>query len=422
MASSLTARAGGLSRWELPLIAAAVLAGMVSSRLLPVAAGLTVLTVTWRLWRMRAAFWRDPSSAAALFLLALLPLNRLISVFPDVSTPQLLRLAGGIGLFLALRAWPRRKSDLNSLLGAATLIGVGLAALGAVGVTWPLGKIPFLPNGLLARLPSLLADAIHPNVLAGNLLLCLPWSAAALLLIPDQPRRNRLGLALAGAFMLTLLVLTQSRGALLGLLGMTFGLTLLWLPPRLRGWFGGVSLVAGAALLLWLNPLRVISFFNQSGAGGTLPGRTEIWSRALYILQDFPMTGVGMGLFGRVVDTVYPFSANVPGSVPHAHNLFLQVGVDLGLPGLLAWGVIYLNVWAAGWSLLRHEDVTARAWGAAILALQIALSLHGLVDAVVWGMVRPAPLLWAAWGLALGAQDMLVPARPVTSPPIRQEG
>ena len=42
------------------------------------------------------------------------------------------------------------------------------------------------------------------------------------------------------------------------------------------------------------------------------------------------------------------------------------------------------------------------ALGAGLLASQAALAVHGLTDAVTWGM-RPAVLVWAIWGLALTA-------------------
>jgi len=36
--------------------------------------------------------------------------------------------------------------------------------------------------------------------------------------------------------------------------------------------------------------------------------------------------------------------------------------------------------------------------GAGLLAAQAALVVHGLTDAVTWGMVRSAPVVWLIWG------------------------
>jgi hypothetical protein len=59
---------------------------------------------------------------------------------------------------------------------------------------------------------------------------------------------------------------------------------------------------------------------------------------------------------------------------------------------------------AAGWQLYRSGRLSGDGWlaglGAGLLAGQAALGVHGLVDAITWGMVRPAPLVWALWRLA----------------------
>ena len=70
---------------------------------------------------------------------------------------------------------------------------------------------------------------------------------------------------------------------------------------------------------IWRN-LVYTSGYQQ--VAGTLPGRLEIWQRAIYVIQDFPFTGIGMGTFGPVAQTLYPFfGTNANALVPHAHNI-----------------------------------------------------------------------------------------------------
>ena len=52
-----------------------------------------------------------------------------------------------------------------------------------------------------------------------------------------------------------------------------------------------------------------------------------------------------------------------------------------------------------------HEGWPA-ALGSGILASQVALIVHGMTDAVTWGMVRPAPIVWAIWGLAIAGWNV----------------
>ena len=122
------------------------------------------------------------------------------------------------------------------------------------------------------------------------------------------------------------------------------------------------------------------------------------------MIQDFPITGVGMGLFSDVADNLYPFFLNSPGSVPHAHNLFLQIAVDMGIPGLITWLSIFFIVIATAWQLYKYgqkrRDSWASGFGAGLLCSQVALIAHGIFDAAIWNNARPAAIIWGIWGLA----------------------
>jgi len=146
---------------------------------------------------------------------------------------------------------------------------------------------------------------------------------------------------------------------------------------------------------------------NNLMAGAALDGfdgREEIWGRAVYMIRDFPLTGVGAGLYSDTADQLYPFLPFGREGASHAHNLFLQVAVDFGIPGLVAWLAVFWLAFVAGWRLYRGGGLRGSAWqtalGAGLLAVQAALAVHGLLDAVTWGMVRSAPLVWGLWGMA----------------------
>jgi putative inorganic carbon (HCO3(-)) transporter len=166
-------------------------------------------------------------------------------------------------------------------------------------------------------------------------------------------------------------------------------------------------LIAAVSAIYLLGVQRVLDLLIASKTVGSLNGRLEVWDRALDMIMDFPFTGIGMGAFQPLADRLYPFLIFGPGKVFHAHNLFLQVAVDLGIPGLLAWlwvlGVVIFSaakVYRAG---RASSDPLISALGAGLLCSQIALIVHGLTDAVTWGMVRSAPLVWAIWGTAIAA-------------------
>ena len=76
-----------------------------------------------------------------------------------------------------------------------------------------------------------------------------------------------------------------------------------------------------------------------------------------------------------------------------------------GLLGLIAWisivvGVIAISVRIINWGK-RTEEWFAASIGAGSLASLSGLLIHGLTDAVTWGMVKPAPLVWVIWSIPI---------------------
>jgi putative inorganic carbon (HCO3(-)) transporter len=128
------------------------------------------------------------------------------------------------------------------------------------------------------------------------------------------------------------------------------------------------------------------------------------------MLQDFPFTGIGLGTFPDVARGLFPFAEDIYLKVPHVHNLFLQVALDLGLPGLIAWLAIMGTTTFASWRLFNQgravNDKWAAGLGAGLFCSQIALVVHGMTDSVTWGMVRSAPLVWALWGLMVAGSKV----------------
>jgi len=169
-------------------------------------------------------------------------------------------------------------------------------------------------------------------------------------------------------------------------------------------------------LVYYFGSRELLAAITSSRTIGGTDDRVEIWSRAIFMIQDFSFTGIGMGSFTEVADTLYPFSSS-PGRISHAHNLFLQVAVDLGIPGLIAWLAILLTVIFVSWQVYcsgkTSQNGLIAGIGAALLCSQIALITHGLIACATWGMVRPAPLVWVIWGVGIASFNFINGNRPV---------
>jgi putative inorganic carbon (hco3(-)) transporter len=403
--NTLRTAAVALLPLELWVVALAVGGSVAITRMLPVA-----VLVAACFWLVRLVAWgrlsvRTPLDWLVALLAALIPVTLVVTPVPVETRTQVLRLLCGIALFYAVANWATTLGRLRLLLGATIVVAAASAALTPLVVAGAPDKFWLLPSALYPRRPSLVDEAINFNVMAGMLVLLLPVPLAASAFGgPPMPRALRTGAAVAAAVVAAIIVWTQSRGALIAMAAIVACMVgLRWR----RGWLvcavvaaGGVALLALGGGAPALNPLAL------EGPQASIGDRMEIWRRAVGMIGDFPITGVGLGAFGDVANVLYPFYV-LPPPFPHAHNLFLQVAVDFGLPGLAVWLAIVGVVARCAWRVRQHGcrtgDAFAVVYGAAMLGSLTGLLVHGLLDAVTWGMVRPAVVVWGMWGLAIAS-------------------
>jgi O-antigen ligase len=164
--------------------------------------------------------------------------------------------------------------------------------------------------------------------------------------------------------------------------------------------------ILAAALWIGINPVvSRFGFVADDLAGGS--GRTTVWRDSLGAISDFWLTGSGASSF----QYVYPMYRSFGGRrfYSWAHNDYLQVGVEFGLPGvalMAAAGIAVLrrarrvrrDLLDSGSSLARlHAGYCAAAFAAALhsftdfgLHLPANAALFAIVLAAVTGIVPPA--------------------------------
>jgi tetratricopeptide (TPR) repeat protein len=222
------------------------------------------------------------------------------------------------------------------------------------------------------------------------------------------------------------LLLTASRGAWLGLAAGVGAAAIGWIVLRRagagsrarRGWAVGLLLALGlssaALFALAVTQPQLVRWLGSVG-GGVSTSRPDLWRDMLALVRDYPWTGSGLGST-LMVDATYVRLLHV-GFIYHAHNLFLQVAIEQGVPGL----VFFVAILAlAAYRLLVRA--TPGILALAALAALVVLVVNGLVDAGLYAS-RLAPLLFAVPGFALAvaaapgplpaaqAEDVLVSRR-----------
>jgi putative inorganic carbon (HCO3(-)) transporter len=363
---------------------------------------------------------QSPLSLPVLFLMLWLPANLWASVDREISWISIGYLVWGVALFVAFINWPPTCKRPFWLGVAVAGVGVGLALCGPFLVTAEAdtaGWFVFLQQRM-APLGGRLGETINPNILAGGLVVVIPLLVALALpaqaSIAAEPGAGKdvawfrpLGFGALALVVFIVILGTASRGALLAaLVAGALVLALRW--PRLL-WALPALLVAVGAGLAWVGPWTALDQIGSSGIIGGWDERLGVWARAVYAIQDFSLTGAGIGVFNRVIPLLYPYIEIPFGvEVPHAHNLLLQVAVDLGLPGLIAYLAIHLNLIVMVATVLRQANAGANrilAIGAA--GAVTAIMVHGLLDAPLWG-TKLAFLPWLVFALAVVVHRQVV--------------
>jgi len=217
------------------------------------------------------------------------------------------------------------------------------------------------------------------------------------------------------------LLFSQSRSAYIGLASGLILLLLVVLPKKIKWGYIFLLIIGVGILTYYILNGQFMTYVNQlfpdSGMASmafsmnTLSGRVEIWSRAIYAIQDFAFTGMGMNTFRTIVNVLYPLqaiSADVPvKDIGHAHNLFLQTALDLGIPGLIGFIAIYMtSFWMIFDSLKRLRRpssanpktnfMTKELFFVILVGFlggQIAHLGFSMTDAIAFG-AKPGILFW----------------------------
>lgn len=156
--------------------------------------------------------------------------------------------------------------------------------------------------------------------------------------------------------LLSLLVLgiveTESRGGFLGLVAVTL-VSVYQYKRATNTHIVNVKIAASIALILGVLYFaggqqytnRISTIFNtESNYNYTASsGRLTIWRQGFELMLDNPFLGVGIDAFESALGRTFRMDE---GQWQAAHNSFLQVGTELGFPGLIAFCFIIVNTMA----------------------------------------------------------------------------
>lgn len=245
---------------------------------------------------------------------------------------------------------------------------------------------------------------VNRNHFAGLMNMCIPISAA--LLASNLPRMGgwllRKGIFNPGLFrawtssyvlvggtalMVLALMFSMSRMGQFSLVSSTVFAALLYtiaglMEKKRRGrWMVLVLLLPICLAVLW-GAWRGLEPVGQrwQTVEADYRDRSAIWTATARMAKESPLVGVGLGAFGLAFPW-YKANEHSGIRVDHAHNDYLEILSEVGLPGLIPWltfFLLFLLLSVQAW--LRLRNPSSKILGIGCLSAALAILVHGLAD------------------------------------------
>ncbi len=317
---------------------------------------------------------------ALIFLVAWMVLSLPFSVYPGESFRFLTEHLWKILLsFCLIVAYGNSRESLDKMIWAFLV---------AVGV---LGVFAFLYSGI-GRF-SVIAE-YDPNENALLFVLAVPFVFWKMM---TSKGFRKLMMACLFCLVVIGIVQTKSRGGFLGLVAVAA------VSLYQYRHIGKISIVKIALVALFLYGImyfaggeayktRITTMFDTQEYNYTADsGRLTIWKQGLSLMLHNPILGVGPDAFTAALGMTFRWDE---GQWQAAHNSFIQVGAELGFPGLIAYCFIIISTMRKLLKIISGQSGQDAANKKANFTLITAYSLLGS-----WvGFIVSGSLLSVAYG------------------------
>jgi O-Antigen ligase len=135
--------------------------------------------------------------------------------------------------------------------------------------------------------------------------------------------------------------------------------------------------------------------------------RPELWRDSLFALDKYWPVGSGQGTYGPVIMAVERLEVVDPSQPHRAHNDYLELAIEGGLPAIIILIAIAFLILTAAVRSLRQSGASERAQVLFAIGTLMVIALHSLVDYPVRSMALAAMAATAVGLLFSGRQSGL---------------
>jgi probable O-glycosylation ligase (exosortase A-associated) len=294
-----------------------------------------------------------------------------MAVVKDQSLDKTIELIKLAILYFLIRKTIRTKEHFHYLI-LIQIVGVFLWG-------WTAFENPEREDGRLAGIGG--PDSIRDNGTAAHLLAVLPFIGVAFL---EGKVWEKVVCLVAAAFALNAFVLCNSRGAFVGLL-LTGLYTLLITQGRLRRKMV-VGLSMGAVLFYslmdpqFIERQKTIQDYEEDSSASS---RIELWKGGLNLIKDHPL-GVGGGGYDALSPVYAAEIVEAYGNERTAHNTYVLVASEWGLPGLLFFAAFLITTFRELHRLRKISPATPEQTRLYLETYAIELGLFSVLAAGIF--------------------------------------
>ena len=336
--------------------------------------------------------WTIVHKAAVLMCINAALVHYVFAVDRTISGETLIELLKFTLLFYLMWTCIRDKTDFRT--------AVMSIAVGGFYIGWEI-TVNDRGNFSGSRLEGVGAPgADTANSLASLMLTCLPLISSLLI---DGKKRHKFVAVLAAPMVLNVLLLCNSRGAFLGLVGTGIAFLLIARGKTRKQALQSMAL-GGVVLYLLLGDPKIFERFTTTFVGSeqrdnSAESRLIFWEAALRMLNDYPF-GAGGGSFKYNLGRRY--QAQIVGADAaqdrSIHNGYLTEATDWGVQGLifklLMMGAALLAAFRTEEQCRREGRTSEALTGLCIMTAGIGLLIHCMFGSFLASE-------WTYWVMAL---------------------
>ena len=342
-----------------------------------------------RLWRFHLIDF------AVFGFLSFLVFGGIVTV-DNSSFPKMLLMVSFMGMYFVIKniitSPATVKRCLYALVSSSAVVsvyGIYQNYFGSLSTKW---QDMELFSEIKGRVVSMFDN---PNVLGEFLILIFPITLA--LMATSKLSYERFFLFAISMTSCWCLVFTWSRGAWIGCMIAT----VLFLCVSSRYFFAaGLLSLPWLGAFVWLKRDSLILTRLTSFGDSSTSYRLGIWKGVLHMLQDVGLFGIGIG--EEAFKTIYPMYA-LTGieEAPHAHNLYLQIAVEMGVFALIAFMIFIFLFAQFSFSFCKSAmNRSNKLLSLGMFSGVLALLIQGMTD-YVWYNYRVFLLFWMIVGLGV---------------------